>query len=124
MIRRELDAGADFAELARAHSEDVFAEDGGSMGWIERGLLQESLEDAAFALQPGETTAILETSIGLHLMRVDERREEGQRTLDEVRSEIEPLLRAEAAEKRYQIWMTDLRKRSRRRRPSAADGRR
>lgn len=109
----ELALGADFAELAKAHSEAPGAVEGGVIGWVKRGDLQESLEEVVFSLPVGEVSGIVETENGLHLLRVDARRAPGLRTLDEVRTEIEPALRAQEARKLYDKWMADLRKRSR-----------
>ncbi len=112
-LREELASGADFAALAQAHSEAPGAAEGGIIGWVKRGDLQEALEQAAFALQPGQVSDIIETENGVHLLRVDAKREAGLRSLEEVRKEIEPALRAQEAKKLYDKWMADLRKRSR-----------
>lgn len=113
LLREELEAGAEFAELAKAHSQAPGAEDGGIVGWQQRGDLVESLETAAFALPEGGVTPVVETAGGLHLMKVDRREEPGLASLEEMRTELEPLLRSRAAEKRFEKWMGELRKRSR-----------
>jgi parvulin-like peptidyl-prolyl isomerase len=80
---------------------------------VERGDLVVALEDAAFALSPGQTSAIVDTEFGCVLLAVDEREEEGIASLDEVRTEIEPLLRARGADEQYRNWIAELRQRSR-----------
>lgn len=116
-IREELNAGADFAELAKAHSKGPTAADGGLVGWVNRGDLVPPLDEAAFSLPPGEVSEVVSTPEpapgGFHLIRVEERQQAGQATLDEVRSEIEPELRQQAARERYRRWVDELRKRSR-----------
>jgi parvulin-like peptidyl-prolyl isomerase len=72
-IRAEALSGADFAELARRYSEDASAAEGGDLGRFGRGRMVAPFEQAAFALQPGEISDIVETQFGLHLIRVDER---------------------------------------------------
>jgi parvulin-like peptidyl-prolyl isomerase len=113
VLREELALGANFGELARQHSEGPEAEADGRVGWVERGDLVVALEDAAFALSPGQTSAIVDTEFGCVLLAVDEREEEGIASLDEVRTEIEPLLRARGADEQYRNWIAELRQRSR-----------
>ena len=70
----KLNAGADFATLAKEDSEDVgSAEEGGSLGWIERDVMDPEFEKAAFALkQPGETTDLVKSEFGYHIIKLDE----------------------------------------------------
>ena len=70
----KLNAGADFATLAKEESEDVgSAEEGGSLGWIERDVMDPEFEKAAFALkQPGETTDLVKSEFGYHIIKLDE----------------------------------------------------
>jgi len=65
--------GADFTALAKKYSEDSSAERGGDLGNIGRGMFAVAYEDAAFALKkPGETTKVVETDFGFHIIqRVD-----------------------------------------------------
>jgi hypothetical protein len=71
-IRERALAGEDFAALARAHSQDPGnASIGGDLGTFGRGDLAKPLEDAAFALEPGEISEVVETPFGLHLVRLE-----------------------------------------------------
>ena len=112
-LRDEIAAGADFAELAKAHSKGPAAADGGLVGTVSRGDLIEALDQAAFALQAGQFSDVVQTPEGFSLLKVEERQDAGQRTLDQVRTEIEPELRRQAAQERYRKWMDELRERSR-----------
>jgi parvulin-like peptidyl-prolyl isomerase len=111
-VRAELTADADFGELARAYSEGPAADDGGYIGWKVRGDLIPVLEEAAFALEEGEISPIIESSHGFHLLRADERREAGLRTLDELRAEIAKEVRTRKAEALFDRWVAELRDRS------------
>ncbi len=72
----QLTAGADFAELAKEYSEDAeSAENGGDLGWIERGTMAPEFEEAAFALEVGAISEIVETEDGLHIIMVTDRKE-------------------------------------------------
>lgn len=72
-IRNELKNGADFAELANKYSEiPGGAKDGGFIGYIKRGDVDERFASAAFALNKGEVSDIVETGLGMHLIKVED----------------------------------------------------
>lgn len=89
-LLERLRAGEDFAALTTEYSEDPgSARKGGDLGFFERGRMAKPFEEAAFALnEPGELSGIVETQFGLHIIRLTERREAGQRSFDEVRDEL------------------------------------
>ncbi|HEY0134619.1 MAG TPA: peptidylprolyl isomerase [Nannocystis sp.] len=62
-------AGADFAVIARKYSEDGSADRGGDLGSVGRGMFAPAFETAAFALKPGETSAVVETDFGFHVIQ-------------------------------------------------------
>ena len=71
----QLQAGADFATLALQYSRDLSSRaGGGDLGWFPRGVLTvPEVEQAAFALQPGQTSAIIHSALGYHIVQVLER---------------------------------------------------
>jgi peptidyl-prolyl cis-trans isomerase D len=70
-------AGADFAALAKKYSEDQgSAEKGGDLGCFPRGRMLPEFENAAFALQPGEVSALVKTQYGYHVIRLASKRAE------------------------------------------------
>lgn len=76
-IKRRLDAGEDFAELARQSSDDPgSAPRGGDLGFMQRGDFVREFEEVAFSLQPGQRSDVVETGFGLHLIELLERRGE------------------------------------------------
>ena len=108
----EIEAGEAFEDLAREHSEAPGAAEGGLVGWQQRGDLIEPLDSAAFDLEEGEISDVLETDFGVHILKVDEREEEGHVPFGEVRSQIINHLRQEKADARYDRWMADQRRRA------------
>ena len=68
-IKEHLDAGGDFAALAAAHSDFPSGKDGGDLGEFGRGNMVKPFEDAAFGMQVGETSGIVETPFGFHIVR-------------------------------------------------------
>ncbi|RLA04780.1 MAG: hypothetical protein DRQ45_00045 [Gammaproteobacteria bacterium] len=87
--------GEDFAELARQYSEDSTRMDGGDVGLFNRGMMVPAFEAMAFSLQPGEISDIIETPFGVHILRLEERRESRLLPLDEVREQLRDHIRKE-----------------------------
>jgi peptidyl-prolyl cis-trans isomerase C len=75
-LRQEIASGKqDFAAVAKAHSECTSAPSGGDIGYFPRkGVVEESFARAAFALKKGEMSDVVQTSHGLHLIRMTDRR--------------------------------------------------
>ena len=67
--QERLAAGEPFADVARAYSDGAMGERGGDLGWFTRGQFLPDFEEAALALQPGETSDVLETVAGFHIIR-------------------------------------------------------
>jgi len=111
-LKDELALGADFGELAKQHSKGPEAAEGGTMGWVARGDLVADLDAALFATAPGSITEVLETEFGVQIIKVEEKQEAGSANYDEVRTDIEPLLRQKYAKDRFDAWMGELRKKS------------
>lgn len=85
-IKREVDAGRSFEEVADAHSD--CSGNGGDLGWFPRGQMVESFEEVVFNLEPGQVSGVFKTEFGYHLAKVVERRPASVRPLGEVREEI------------------------------------
>lgn len=111
-LRGELDLGADFAELARAHSEGPEAQEGGLVGWVKAGDMVAELDAVLSGLAQGEVSGVVETEFGFHLLKVEAREDAGTTPYEKARQEIEPLLRKQRVEERYKKWMGTLRQRS------------
>jgi len=90
-------AGADFAELARQHSEDTSAENGGDLGLFGRGQMVPEFETAAFALQEGEVSDLVRSTYGFHIIKLTGRQAAFIRPLDTVREEIRNTLTQDKA---------------------------
>jgi len=68
-IKTKLDGGADFAELARQHSDCPSGASGGDLGVFGRGQMVKPFEEAAFGMPVGATSGVVETDFGYHLIR-------------------------------------------------------
>lgn len=98
-VLKQLHAGANFADLAKKYSEDTSsAKDGGSLGWVQRGQFPSpEMEKAAFALPKGATSDVISTSGGLDIIHVDDKQEAHLKSLDEVKAQVEPILKQQKA---------------------------
>jgi len=67
-IEKQLQGGADFAALAREHSDCGSAPGGGDLGGFGRGQMVKGFEDAAFSLNVGDTSGVVETPFGFHII--------------------------------------------------------
>jgi parvulin-like peptidyl-prolyl isomerase len=92
-IAAKIANGTKFAEAAKQFSEDVSSkESGGALGWLSRGQLVKKFEEIAFSLQPGQISKPLKTSLGFHLINVEERRAAKPQDLATVEAEIAAIL--------------------------------
>lgn len=101
-LRQRLVAGEDFEALAREVSDDVgSATEGGDLGWVQRGMLAEAFEDAAFSLEQGMVSSPVLTEFGYHLIEVSEVRETQDSDFEDVRAQVESDYRRREAENLY-----------------------
>lgn len=92
----------DFQKIAREQSKDPgSAAQGGDLGLFGKGMMVKPFEDAAFTLKVGETSEIVESDFGFHIIRVTEIKPAQAKPLEEVRAEIEKELRTQQAQKRF-----------------------
>ncbi|MGD8742070.1 MAG: SurA N-terminal domain-containing protein, partial [Granulosicoccaceae bacterium] len=76
-LRARIEKGEDFASLAKEYSQDRgTAANGGDLGFVGRNVMEKTFEDALFSLEQGEISGIVQTSFGLHLIKVEEIRGE------------------------------------------------
>lgn len=87
-ILAQAKAGKDFAELAKKHSEDSSAKNGGDLGFFSKGAMVESFDNAVFQMQPGEISAVVETVFGYHLIKLEEVRTATTRSFEQVQAEL------------------------------------
>ena len=115
-ITSRLGKGEDFAALAKQYSQDVgSAENGGELGFIGRAIMEKEFEDAMFALKAGGVSDVVKTSLGLHMVKVDEIKGEERkvrhillnvdndklrsRSFEEVRAEVEADFKSSRSDK-------------------------
>ncbi|MDP2689660.1 MAG: SurA N-terminal domain-containing protein, partial [Deltaproteobacteria bacterium] len=93
-----LKTGGKFAELARKHSKDPgSAKQGGDLGWFERGVMIKPFEDAVFSMKKGETSGVVETEFGFHIIRLDDKSDSALKPFNEVKKQIRDRIAADKA---------------------------
>jgi peptidyl-prolyl cis-trans isomerase C len=111
-VLEQVKAGTDFAALARQHSQDPgSAGNGGDLGFFERGQMVGPFDEAAFSLQPAQTSELVETEFGYHIIRVAETQPARAVPLDEVRPQIQQFLDGQAREQQVAAFVESLKAR-------------
>jgi peptidyl-prolyl cis-trans isomerase D len=100
-IRERIVSGEDFSQVAKEVSEDEASkEKGGALGLFSRGVLSEPLDEVAFELEEGQISAPVKTSLGYHLIKVEEKIPENRLSFDEAKEKIVSKLKAEEARRK------------------------
>ena len=110
-LKERLENKADFAQLARANSEDTSASKGGDLGWISPGDTVPEFERAMNALQPGQISEPVRSPFGWHLIQVVERRSSDM-SKERRRLTARQALRERKADEAYEEWVRQLRDRA------------
>ena len=110
--KRQIEAGkADFAKLARDHSQDGSAAEGGDLGWVSPGMFVPEFEEVMNKLQPGQMADPTISRFGVHLIQVLERRE-APISERELREFARNSLREKKFDETYQLWSQEVRGRA------------
>jgi len=98
-----------FSELAKKYSEDASASRGGDLGFFIRGQMVRKFEEAAFALQVGEISDVVETEYGYHIIQCVEKKAAEKKNLEEIRDYLRNFIIQKKMEERYEKWLRRLR---------------
>jgi len=106
----QLKKGADFAGLAKKFSQDPgSAPNGGDLGFFSKGRMVPAFEEAAFGLKPGQTSGVVETPFGYHIIRVVETKASRDLEYTEVKAQIEDYLKQQMRDQKSQEFVNQLR---------------
>jgi len=111
MKKRILAGQADFAALARENSEDASAKEGGDLGWASPGMFVPEFEQVMDGLTPGQISDPLTSRFGVHLIQVNERRE-NKLSSREQRELARSAVREKKVQEEYALWAQEVRGRA------------
>ncbi len=89
MVLKKVQAGGNFAALAKQYSQDPGSADGGGeLGWIQRGQTVPQFEQTAFSLKPGQISGLVQTTYGFHIIKVEDHQQAHTEPLSQVHDQI------------------------------------
>ena len=108
-LLKQIKGGGNFAELATKFSDDPGSKtQGGELGWLDRGKTVPEFDKAAFTLAPGQTSDVIKTQFGFHILQVEDKKTAHLRPLSEVKAEIVPVLEQQRAGAAMQTFASQL----------------
>lgn len=112
IIRQRLLEGADFAELARQNSGDATAKDGGDLGTMKRGELDQEIEAQIVKMLPGEVSQPYRSPLGYHIFRLEALETLQGDALVRVQQQIRDILFREKYDARFDAWLKEVKQRA------------
>jgi peptidyl-prolyl cis-trans isomerase C len=110
VVQEKLKKGEDFAVVAKESSEGPSKSRGGDLGFFQRGQMDKSFEEAAFALEPGKVSDVVETRFGYHIIKVDEKKPEATLAFSDEKDKIEQFLKQQKTREKIENYLEGLRK--------------
>lgn len=108
-VLKDVKAGKDFAELARMHSQDTgSAPNGGDLGYFQSGQMVPAFEKTAFALKPGQTSELVESEFGVHIIRVIDHQAARTLPLAEIRPQLQQFIQEQQRQELTQKFVESL----------------
>jgi peptidyl-prolyl cis-trans isomerase D len=97
-VLAKVKAGGDFAALAKQYSEDGSKDAGGDLDYFGRGSMVKPFEDAAWALEVGQTSGLVESQFGFHIIKLTDKKAAVTRTFDQVKPQLEDQIKSQKAQ--------------------------
>ena len=112
-ILKRVRVGEDFAKLAKENSDDGSKDQGGDLGFFQRGSMVPEFDKAAFALKPGEISDVVTTQFGYHIIKVAEKKDATMLPYDKVQPQIVEYLSNQKKKQRVDAFIEEAKKRAR-----------
>jgi len=111
-VLKQVKAGGDFAKLAQEHSQDGSAAQGGDLGPFERGAMVPEFDKVAFELKPGQTSDVIKTQFGYHIIKVAEHKPGRSVPFEEAQEKIKTFLGQQKKKDHASAFIEGLKKKS------------
>ena len=111
-VLKRAKAGDDFATLAREHSQDGSASNGGDLSYFEKGRMVPPFDQAAFSLKPNEISDVVTTQFGYHIIKVVDRKPGGTVPLEEVAENLKSMLTERKRQETAQAFIAQIKQKS------------
>jgi peptidyl-prolyl cis-trans isomerase SurA len=111
-IRDRIGKGEDFTEMVKLYSQGVTAAAGGDMGVFLKGELFPALDEAAFSLEVGEVSQVIQSPRGFHIIKLLDKKDRKKMTEEERAEEIDDIIYNKKVEDKFQKWMKELREKA------------
>ncbi len=108
-VQQKVQKGEDFAALAKTYSEGPSGPRGGDLGYFKRGQMVKPFEEAAFSLKTNETSEIVETRFGYHLIKVNDKKPAKKMTYAEVKDRLNDHLKKQKTDSETSAYIETLR---------------
>ncbi len=102
-VLNKIKEGEDFEKLASKYSQ--VPDKGGDLGYVRKGEINPEIEKVVFNLKEGEVSGLVETSLGFHIFKIVDIKDENKKPLSEVKEEIKSILFNERMDEVYQEWL-------------------
>ncbi len=107
-LHQQLTKGADFATLAQRYSEDQYKDAGGKMDWVAQGELLPELDQVIVTLKPGDLSPPVQTGLGFHLVKIEDRRSAASLSVLEANHAVYQQLYQQKFQRAFQQWLNEL----------------
>lgn len=110
VILEELQGDKSFEEAAKEYSSCPSSQNGGDLGNFTRGRMVPEFENAAFELEVGETSGVVQTQFGFHIIKVTDKQEANQKSLEEAKEEITNTVLLQKQQEKYMAKVDEIKK--------------
>jgi peptidyl-prolyl cis-trans isomerase D len=112
MLRTQILQGADFIEMAKQHSRDATAKDGGDLGTLKRGELAQDVETAILVLKVEEVSQPFRSPLGYHVFKLEAKDSLDGDGLVRIRQQVRDILFRQKYDTRLEVWIKEIRQRA------------
>ncbi|WP_457627707.1 peptidylprolyl isomerase [Persephonella sp.] len=107
---KEIQEGKDFGDVAYKYSDDLSRIKGGELGYVHKGRFEKKIEEEIYKLKPGEVSGIIETELGFHIVKVEDKRPERIVPFDKIKEKLRKELTEKLQQEKYEKLLEDAKK--------------